>query len=92
MVDYIGNNIDHQYGDGYMEQEEEWEREGLLDPAWEKQQKKVRYFFPLIFFLFTKVDAIIFITLHIFNIMFEFILIPFLNYFIYFVGLSLFKK
>lgn len=27
--------------DGYMEQEEEWEREGLLDPAWEKQQKKV---------------------------------------------------
>uniref|UniRef100_A0A1B0D003 Uncharacterized protein n=1 Tax=Phlebotomus papatasi TaxID=29031 RepID=A0A1B0D003_PHLPP len=27
-------------GDGYMEQEEEWEREGLLDPAWEKQQKK----------------------------------------------------
>ena len=25
----------------YMEQEEEWEREGLLDPAWEKQQKKV---------------------------------------------------
>ncbi|XP_058173495.1 alpha-actinin, sarcomeric isoform X2 [Anopheles ziemanni] len=34
---YVG-----QYGDdgGYMEQEEEWEREGLLDPAWEKQQKK----------------------------------------------------
>jgi hypothetical protein len=27
--------------DEYMEQEEEWEREGLLDPAWEKQQKKV---------------------------------------------------
>ncbi|KAK8387970.1 hypothetical protein O3P69_020108 [Scylla paramamosain] len=26
--------------DEYMEQEEEWEREGLLDPAWEKQQKK----------------------------------------------------
>ncbi|PRD30880.1 UNVERIFIED_CONTAM: hypothetical protein NCL1_25076 [Trichonephila clavipes] len=26
---------------GYMEQEEEWEREGLLDPAWEKQQRKV---------------------------------------------------
>lgn len=25
----------------YMEPEEEWEREGLLDPAWEKQQKKV---------------------------------------------------
>lgn len=31
-----------EYGEnGYMEQEEEWEREGLLDPAWEKQQKKV---------------------------------------------------
>lgn len=35
----ITNN--YEYGDGYMEQEEEWEREGLLDPAWEKQQKKV---------------------------------------------------
>lgn len=34
-----------EYGDtGYMEQEEEWEREGLLDPAWEKQQKKVSTF------------------------------------------------
>lgn len=34
-----------EYTDGgttYMEQEDEWEREGLLDPAWEKQQKKVR--------------------------------------------------
>lgn len=31
----------YEYTDGYMEQEEEWEREGLLDPAWEKQQKKV---------------------------------------------------
>ena len=26
----------------YMEPEEEWEREGLLDPAWEKQQRKVQ--------------------------------------------------
>jgi len=26
----------------YMGQEEEWEREGLLDPAWERQQKKVK--------------------------------------------------
>ncbi|XP_049280300.1 alpha-actinin, sarcomeric isoform X3 [Anopheles funestus] len=33
---YVG-----QYDEAsYMEQEEEWEREGLLDPAWEKQQKK----------------------------------------------------
>lgn len=38
--DHMMNNVD-QYGDGYMEPEEEWEREGLLDPAWEKQQKKV---------------------------------------------------
>ncbi|XP_053950127.1 alpha-actinin, sarcomeric isoform X1 [Anastrepha ludens] len=34
------NGLSMEYGDGYMEQEEEWEREGLLDPAWEKQQKK----------------------------------------------------
>lgn len=39
MVDHNGYGAD--YGDAYMEQEEEWEREGLLDPAWEKQQKKV---------------------------------------------------
>nr|CAD7585961.1 unnamed protein product [Timema genevievae] len=42
MTDYAVNNID-QYGDGYMEPEEEWEREGLLDPAWEKQQKKTPF-------------------------------------------------
>lgn len=24
-----------------MEQEDEWDREGLLDPAWERQQRKV---------------------------------------------------
>lgn len=35
------NGYSMDYGDQYMEQEEEWEREGLLDPAWEKQQKKV---------------------------------------------------
>lgn len=35
------NGYSMDYGDAYMEQEEEWEREGLLDPAWEKQQKKV---------------------------------------------------
>ncbi|CAG5110513.1 Oidioi.mRNA.OKI2018_I69.chr2.g4911.t1.cds [Oikopleura dioica] len=26
--------------DPYMQQEEDWDREGLLDPAWEKQQRK----------------------------------------------------
>lgn len=43
------------YGDAYMEQEEEWEREGLLDPAWEKQQKKVTTFsFNLSVFFFSE--------------------------------------
>lgn len=28
------------YQDDYMQQEDEWEREGLLDPLWEKQQRK----------------------------------------------------
>ena len=48
MVDIYMNNNGAMHGqpqtnaDGYMEQEEEWEREGLLDPAWEKQQRKVR--------------------------------------------------
>jgi len=27
--------------DDYMQQEEGWDREGLLDPAWERQQRKV---------------------------------------------------
>ncbi|VDN53653.1 unnamed protein product [Dracunculus medinensis] len=42
MVDYYqhpGNNP-YQSGYDYTQQEEEWDREGLLDPAWEKQQKK----------------------------------------------------
>jgi len=31
----------YQNADGdYMDQEDEWDREGLLDPAWERQQKK----------------------------------------------------
>ena len=35
-----------------MEPEEEWEREGLLDPAWEKQQKKVMFVFSIHYLLF----------------------------------------
>lgn len=31
---------DYGLPEDYMVQEEEWEREGLLDPAWEKQQRK----------------------------------------------------
>lgn len=52
---YNSVGMDHQYGDGYMEPEEEWEREGLLDPAWEKQQKKVShvYYWHLILLLTT---------------------------------------
>jgi len=48
----VDNRLDMNYNngqDGYMEQEEEWEREGLLDPAWEKQQRKVSTFINLIF-------------------------------------------
>lgn len=40
----MDNGYPGDYGVDYMEQEEEWEREGLLDPAWEKQQKKVSFF------------------------------------------------
>lgn len=42
MMMYQQPQDGYLYGtpDEYMEQEEEWEREGLLDPAWEKQQKK----------------------------------------------------
>lgn len=31
---------DGYYDDDYMAEEDEWDREQLLDPAWEKQQKK----------------------------------------------------
>lgn len=31
----------HHIPGDYMEQENEWDRDTLLDPAWEKQQKKV---------------------------------------------------
>lgn len=47
MSDYYFNS-DHQKNGtytmpsgNYMRQEDEWDREGLLDPAWEIQQKKV---------------------------------------------------
>jgi len=34
--------------DGYMMPEEEWERESVLDPAWERQQKKVMNLFGIL--------------------------------------------
>ncbi|XP_062409199.1 alpha-actinin-4 isoform X2 [Sardina pilchardus] len=43
MVDYHAtNNQVQQYPSGgqYMEQENDWDRDLLLDPAWEKQQRK----------------------------------------------------
>lgn len=36
-----GNHSKTSSIDDYMLQEEEWEREAVLDPAWERQQKKV---------------------------------------------------
>ncbi|CAI4225155.1 unnamed protein product [Auanema sp. JU1783] len=42
MVDYCYQPAQYHRppGHDYTQQEEEWDREGLLDPAWEKQQKK----------------------------------------------------
>jgi hypothetical protein len=55
VIDMINNGI--EYGDGYMEPEEEWEREGLLDPAWEKQQKKVGRVLNMLSSLYYRVNA-----------------------------------
>lgn len=44
MVDYhAANNPTQSFGQqqSYMEQENDWDRDLLLDPAWEKQQRKV---------------------------------------------------
>ncbi|MGH0154670.1 UNVERIFIED_CONTAM: hypothetical protein FKN15_038985 [Acipenser sinensis] len=38
MVDYHATNNQHQQQ--YMEQPDEWDRDLLLDPAWERQQRK----------------------------------------------------
>lgn len=32
----------------YMTQEDDWDRDLLLDPAWEKQQRKVIFFYRVI--------------------------------------------
>lgn len=34
-------HYDNGYEEEYMIQEEEWDRDMLLDPAWEQQQRKV---------------------------------------------------
>lgn len=43
MVDYHAANNQSSAGgvQTYMEQENDWDRDLLLDPAWEKQQRKV---------------------------------------------------
>lgn len=43
-MNQIDTNMQYTYNyeeDEYMTQEEEWDRDLLLDPAWEKQQRKV---------------------------------------------------
>lgn len=35
------NSYSIQHEETYMSQEEDWDRDLLLDPAWEKQQRKV---------------------------------------------------
>uniref|UniRef100_A0A8C6KMK0 Actinin alpha 4 n=1 Tax=Nothobranchius furzeri TaxID=105023 RepID=A0A8C6KMK0_NOTFU len=42
MVDYHASNNQQSAGEvnAYMEQENDWDRDLLLDPAWEKQQRK----------------------------------------------------
>ncbi|MBZ3887420.1 Alpha-actinin-4 [Sciurus carolinensis] len=58
MVDYHAANQSYQYGPSsggngagggggmgdYMAQEDDWDRDLLLDPAWEKQQRKLTIF------------------------------------------------
>lgn len=38
---HIQYNHSYMVTDEYMAQEEDWDRDLLLDPAWEKQQRKV---------------------------------------------------
>lgn len=35
------DHYDSQQTNDYMQPEEDWDRDLLLDPAWEKQQRKV---------------------------------------------------
>lgn len=44
MMTQVENTVhyDNGYEEEYMMQEDEWDRDMLLDPAWEQQQRKVR--------------------------------------------------
>jgi len=48
MQQYPGGYSQQNSMDEYMAPEEEWEREAVLDPAWERQQKKVYFVFFLL--------------------------------------------
>lgn len=37
------NSYTIQHEEAYMHQEDDWDRDLLLDPAWEKQQRKVGF-------------------------------------------------
>lgn len=50
-------HYDNGYEDEYMMQEDEWDRDMLLDPAWEQQQRKVRILFIYFFYLFLNTKA-----------------------------------
>lgn len=44
MMTQVETTVHYDNGydeDDYMMQEDEWDRDMLLDPAWEKQQRKV---------------------------------------------------
>lgn len=38
------NSYTIHHEEAYMTQEDDWDRDLLLDPAWEKQQRKVRLY------------------------------------------------
>ena len=44
MTEYYQQEQEGYGENDYMEQEEDWDPKGLLDPAWEKQQRKVCIF------------------------------------------------
>lgn len=46
QITYSNSYTVHQE-EAYMTQEEDWDRDLLLDPAWEKQQRKVRFGAPV---------------------------------------------
>lgn len=41
-------HYDNGYEEEYMLQEDEWDRDMLLDPAWEQQQRKVSSTFKIV--------------------------------------------